>query len=247
MAQIPFCWDGTDAAGNPLRWDTPGLFYDGFVPQPNQKKMPQIHVSLSFASAPDNDLDELALAVIQKLYANALYASPPVTSAALTTAKTDFSAAVAAANLGGPADTALKNNRRAALIELLRELANFVEGKHKNNLADLLASGFEANSTTRSSVPLGAPSIKDILNANSGQLRVRVTPITNARCYEARYAPVAANGAPGPWVDGGTYTDSRNILLTALTPGTNYMVEVRAIGGSTGSSDWSDSVSHMSM
>lgn len=35
--------------------------------------------------------------------------------------------------------------------------------------------------------------------------------------------------------------------LNGLTPGTQYQVQVRAIGGSTGYSDWSDSVSHMSM
>jgi hypothetical protein len=32
-----------------------------------------------------------------------------------------------------------------------------------------------------------------------------------------------------------------------LTPGQNYSVQARAIGGSTGHSDWSDPVSHMVM
>ena len=35
--------------------------------------------------------------------------------------------------------------------------------------------------------------------------------------------------------------------VNGLTPGTNYTFQVRAIGGSTGYSDWSDPVSHMSM
>jgi hypothetical protein len=30
-----------------------------------------------------------------------------------------------------------------------------------------------------------------------------------------------------------------------LTPGTNYNIQARAVGGSTGYSDWSDPVSHM--
>jgi len=35
--------------------------------------------------------------------------------------------------------------------------------------------------------------------------------------------------------------------LNGLTPGTNYSLDVRAVGGSTGYSDWSDPVSHMSL
>ena len=45
----------------------------------------------------------------------------------------------------------------------------------------------------------------------------------------------------------GLYTDSRMIAINGLSAGTLYKFEVRAIGGSTGYSDWSDSVEHMSM
>ncbi len=247
MAQIPVTWDGTDANGQPLRWDTPGLRYNGFVLQPTPKKMPQLRVLLGFASAPDNGLDELAGAVLQKLYGNAAYPTPPVTSAALTTAKNDFSAAVAAANLGGPGDTAVKDNKRATLVGLLRALAGYVQEKHGNDLAVLLSSGFDAVSTNRASSPLDAPSIKDILNGNSGQLVLRVTVIPNAKCYEIRHALIAANGAPGAWQSAGLFTNSRSMSVEGLTPGSNYQFQVRAVGGSTGYSDWSDAVSHMSL
>ena len=35
--------------------------------------------------------------------------------------------------------------------------------------------------------------------------------------------------------------------MTNLTPGTNYNIQIRAIGGSTGQSDWSALTSHMSL
>jgi len=35
--------------------------------------------------------------------------------------------------------------------------------------------------------------------------------------------------------------------IPGLTAGTNYAVHVRAVGGSTGYSDWSDPVVHMCM
>ena len=51
----------------------------------------------------------------------------------------------------------------------------------------------------------------------------------------------------GPWQAGGLFTGSRGMLLSGLTPGTTYCVHVRAVGGSTNYSDWSDPVSHMCM
>jgi hypothetical protein len=37
------------------------------------------------------------------------------------------------------------------------------------------------------------------------------------------------------------------VVLQNLTPGTNYNVQARAVGGSAGYSDWSDPVSHMAL
>ena len=51
----------------------------------------------------------------------------------------------------------------------------------------------------------------------------------------------------GPWVTVVTSSKGRGIILPGLVPGTMYDVQVRAIGGSTGYSDWSDPVSHMCM
>ncbi len=44
----------------------------------------------------------------------------------------------------------------------------------------------------------------------------------------------------------GVFTQSR-MVIPDLIPGTTYTLQARAIGGSTGYSDWSDPVSHMSM
>ncbi|MFO1481723.1 MAG: fibronectin type III domain-containing protein [Verrucomicrobiaceae bacterium] len=52
---------------------------------------------------------------------------------------------------------------------------------------------------------------------------------------------------PGPYQSGGLFTNSRSMAINGLTPGGNYQFQVRAVGGSTGYSDWSDPVSHMSL
>ena len=247
MADIPITWDGKDAQGNPLRWDTPGLTWNGTLPQPTRKRMPQLRVLLSFAFGSDHELESTAAAVHSKLYTVPAYPTPPVTAAALQTALDEFGVAIAAAEQGGPEQTADKNNKRDALIELLRKLAEYVQQNHNNDLAVLLSSGFQAASTNRASVPLEKPSIKEILNDMSCQLVLRATPIKNARAYEVRYALIDANGTPGPWLEGGIFNQARAICVTGLTAGALYQFQVRAIGGSTGHSDWSDTVQHRSL
>ena len=207
----------------------------------------QLRVLLGFTNAPDHQLEETAGAVIAGLTGNAAFPSPPVPLSDLQAALTNFTNAIAAQSQGGPAATANKNNMRDALVTLLRPLAGYVQENCNNNLALLLSSGFEAVSTNRARAPLAVPSIVSVDNGNTGQLLVKVTPSANSKCYELRFAAIGSGGAPGPWQSGGLFTNSRSMPLNGLTPGTSYSVQVRAVGGSTGYSDWSDPVSHMSL
>ncbi len=74
---------------------------------------------------------------------------------------------------------------------------------------------------------------------------LRVTPIARARCYDVQSAAVGAGDVPGPWQDAGMYTSSRSITIAGLVPGTTYLFQLRAVGGSSGYSDWSNPVSRM--
>lgn len=209
--------------------------------------MSQLRVLLGFSNAADHTIEEVTLAVLENLYGNPAYPAPPVNEAMLREVLGLFTAAIAVQAQGGTAATADKENKRATLVDLLRQLAGYVQGKCGNNLATLLSSGFEAVSTNRASIPLEKPLIREITNGNSGQLLTRVGPVKNAKCYELRYAVVAPGGALGPWQAGGLHTNSRSMPLNNLTAGTMYQIEVRAIGGSTGTSDWSDPSNHMSL
>lgn len=246
MAPTPLTWNGTDSQGQPLRWNTPGLVWGGTVPQPN-KKMPKLRVSLAFAGASEHELEERAQAVSEGLYGVAAFADPPVTKAALDAALAAFSASIAAAQQGGPADTADKNNKQVALIDLLYLLADHVDDHHGNDLALLLSSGFEAVSTNRAQSPLPQATIKDVLPGNSTEMILRVERINNAVIYEAQYALLNAEGTPGPWQDADPSTKSQRILVTGLVPGQRYQFRVRAVGGSTGYGDWSDVVIKMAV
>jgi hypothetical protein len=204
--------------------------------------MTTYRVSLSFARLPDSELDAFVENIITSLTGNASFPTPAVSLADLTTALTAFTDAMAAATQGGRQANAAKNAAREALLALMRQEANYVQGIASTDLAMLLSSGFNNVSTNRTQSVLPAPLIQQIDNQMSTQLLVRLEPVDNARAYEVQFK----NGTGG-WLSAGTFTKARHIAVTDLTPGSTYTLQARAIGGSTGYSDWSDPVSHMAM
>ena len=201
-----------------------------------------LHVSLAFASLKDKELDDFATGVHDKMNGNASYPTPPATMAVLDTARSDFEKKVAKADSGGPPDTVIKDAARQTLIGILRQEANYVEGTCNNDLATLLSSGFEAANTERRRLPLEQATSLVIRNGTTAQLIARVAPVKNTKLYEGR-----AKTATGDWMPSVFTGDSQHIIFDGLTPGTIYTIQVRALGGSTGQSDWSDPSSHMCM
>ena len=202
----------------------------------------QLRTSLAFARLPDKELDNFALAVKNNLTGNAAYPTPPVTLANLETGRADFEQKIAAAATGGPPDTAAKNDSRQALLGMLRQIAGYVQINCNNDMATLLSSGFQAMSTNRAQSPLDKPTSLDIANGTTGQLVASISPVKNTSLYEGRI-----KGATGDWLPGVFTGDSQHIYFDGLTPGQIYTVQVRALGGSTGQSDWSDPSTHMAM
>ena len=199
-------------------------------------------VSLSFVELSDTELDNFAQGVIDALTGNATYPTPPVTLANLQAAVDDYTDKMAAAQTGSRADRAARNNSRETLVEMLRKVATYVQLMCNNDPALLLTSGFDMLSTSRVSAELEKPQALRIKNGAAGQLVARVNAVKNANMYEGR-----AKAGNGDWLPSVFVGDSRRILFNNLTPGTMYTIEVRALGGSTGHSDWSDPSSHMAM
>jgi len=102
------------------------------------------------------------------------------------------------------------------LIGLLRRLRPYVEENCRNDLSVLLSSGFQAAVTTR---------MRSVMKCGLRQ-SARITLLVPGKPPECS-------------------TNSRSMTIDGLTPTTTYMFQVRAIGGSTRYSDWSNPVSHM--
>lgn len=204
--------------------------------------MSTYRVSLGFGRLSDAPLNTFSENVVVKMTANPGFTTPIVSLAALTTAQTAFAVAMVEAAHGGKQATAEKNDAREALIALLRQEAAYVQSIAGEDLPMLLSSGYENMSTNRTQIALPKPVVERVDNPMSSQLGLRLKPVPTAAAYEVRVS-YGTNG----WQAVGVFTQARSILIEDLTPGTVYNVQARAVGGSTGYSDWSDPVSHMAM
>ena len=236
-------WDGTNPlTGQPYRFDEGWYFDEPLLTVPNTGKNMLFHVSLGFAQMNDAPLDDFASNVAAKMLANAtIFTSPPVTPANLTTAQVAFHNALAAAEQGGKQLTADKNARRATLIALLRQNANYAQGIPNITPANAMLSGFDIVMTgSHARVTLATPVILALTNLGSGQLGVKLQGSPGARSY--KFQVTVGSGAP---VHAGESSSTRNIVLPGLIPGTVYAVQACAEGGNNQLSAWSDPVSHM--
>lgn len=208
--------------------------------QPKSRFMAN-HVSMAFCKATDSSLGVFASGVVAGLTDNSnLFPNPPVTPSSLGDARTSFVGAVDVSRQGSVAQTVAKNSLRAELIALLRTLATYVGGVANGDATVIRAAGFDVTMRGYNpQTPLPKPTELRIRLGQSTQLIVNVKRIKNARSYEVQMR------AGGSWQSAGTFTQGRRMILEKLVPGTVYEIRVRAVGGSTGYSDWSDTTSHM--
>ena len=180
--------------------------------------------------------------IILSMTDNANFPSPSPTLAVLATAKDEFATALANAANGGTELTVIKNEKRAALAGLLRQLALYVSMACKGKMAVLLSSGFPTQKPVRT--PAGvlpspaAPVLS--LGARSGELAASTTPIANGSIYNWRAALAAEPGVSVQEVQ----TTAASVTFERLTPGQIYRVDVNVVG-SAGPSDFSDSAQLM--
>ena len=182
--------------------------------------------------------------VIKCMTGNAAFPKPPVPLAPavppdpdapvdMTTRMNVLDDAIKNAVGGGTIKTGLKNAALASAFEGLDANGFYAQTCARTNLPLFLTSGYQARSTNRGQTPVATPSFTGIDNDVSTQLDVHVSPVDNAVGYEVQ---MLVNTV---WTPVKFSTQARTITLTGLTTGTVVQVRVRALGGSTGQSDWS--------
>ena len=161
---------------------------------------------------------------------------PPDPTAPLdmTTRITNLQTAITNYEDGGTQALNERNMAWEAVDSGLDALGFYAQTVGRFNLPLFLASGFQVRSKNRGQSKLDTPSIAGIDNDSPTELDVHVTTVTNALNYEVQICIGTAD-----WKTAMFSSQARTITLTGLTTGTVYNVRVRALGGSTGQSDWS--------
>ena len=212
---------------------------------PSRSERLNAKVSIAaFDTVTDAKLLVLCGVIVQSMTGNPLYPSPSPSLDTLSAAYQAYSAAVTAAKDHGKAAVARRKQLRGVVVQVLRELALYVQRACGGDRVKLIASGFTPQRQRGAAAPVpSAPQFVRLAQGKlKGQLLARCNPVANALTYEWRYASTAA---PTAWVQPAAVSKAR-LLIEGLTAGTTYTVQVRVIG-SAGPSEWSEVASAMSL
>jgi hypothetical protein len=194
-------------------------------------------------------------AAVNLTYANAVhsgiftdpedYPEPPIDEPTFKGAIDAFSQKITAALDGGKKAIADRNQQEEIVINMLRELGNYVEKACKNDMATFLKSGFRAKSPATGPKRSLSRFIRSVTpGPNSGTLLIVINAVDGAAAYQFRFAPTV-NGAPGTWTTQLITKTRPGTTITGLTPGATYAIQVRSFADGAGFTDWSDSVTRV--
>lgn len=145
-------------------------------------------ILMNFKRYADRALLIVAQAIAAALTGNLYFPTTNPTVATLQTAIGDYTAALAAAALGGKNNIAAKNARRADLIAVLTSLALDIMKQADGDLQKLISSGFPLSKDKTPLGPLGDPQILKLEDgALSGSLVVSINKVTGAQTYGYEY------------------------------------------------------------
>jgi hypothetical protein len=196
-------------------------------------------LSIGFSQASDAKVAQKAAHVytsLTSLPGITYFPTTTPTMAVFQTAVTEFQDALSLEATSS--SIALRKEKRAEVILLLKKLAAHLELTADGDLVKLAATGFDLKAkATRSVGPLPAPqNLRVKPTGISGEALCKVSAQPKADTYEGQYTQ---NPTSGSWTPITPTTNSQNILFTGLDRGKDYYFRVRAIGAN-GPSGWSD-------
>lgn len=199
----------------------------------------------NFQRLDDQDFLVLAQTIHSAMSENPYFKTPNPSLESLGTITDDFAEKLTASNRrGSPYDTAIKDEARVVLAELIHELSFYVNQVAKGKLSVLLSSGITLSSTyTKAVSPAKVKGLQIKDGRQSGQMVLSFEPQNNIRLYKYRFTKNKTSTGDLLWDEQEfNTTSSSNNLIAEVTPASTYYISVQAIN-SAGIGDWSDPVS----
>jgi hypothetical protein len=196
---------------------------------PNLKKKTMNRVQkilVDYSRFTNADLIDKAQTVIDSLTGNTNIPTPQPTPAALQTAVDDLTSANTAANTGGKEEKVLRDQKRDALIALLKQEAVYVTMIANGDTAIMLSAGFDISKIPSPIGPLPKPAKFVVSSPQKGWLQASLEAINGAKNYQYEYKKVGDT----EWTV--VPSTKRRLVLQGLESAKEYLMRVLPIGAS---------------
>lgn len=201
-----------------------------------------LRITNGFNQLSDADLLTRANNIMSGMTGNASFSAPFPSLGTLQTTITDFETALAVAQSGSNYEKAVKNLKRADLIDLLHSLSNYVLYTANGDELVAQSSNFSIAKPPSPSPDL-TPATNQVLEdgVNTGELVYSFNRVPGSKSY-------LYQNTPDPVTDNSKWESLpgtvKKINFTGLNAGTRYWCRVLAIGNN-GQGVYSDPVSRI--
>lgn len=183
-------------------------------------------ILINFRPYSDAAFVQLVQAILLALATNPFFPTPSPSIAVITTALDDLQDALSKAATGGSSATAVKDQKRAALETLLKQLASYIQLVSGDDVAMMLSSAFPVSKLPSPVGPLPKPSFFEAEIAGKGKIRLTVNAIYGAKLYQFQYKQSGTT----EWQE--QTISKTKLLLTGLESGKEYVFRVLPMGAS---------------
>ncbi|MFZ4592301.1 MAG: hypothetical protein ACOYN6_14970 [Ignavibacteria bacterium] len=186
---------------------------------------------IDFSKVKDNDLTEVAQVIWTKLTGNPDFTTPIPPLSSLKSAIDDYSGALITSKDGTKQDTAIKNANRAALLEILTDLGNYVNMTADGDLVRLEGSGYPLTKVPSPIGILEQPATFKVLDGiDPGSVKIENSVVAKATGYIVLFYQIKDGVAPplndSEWQK--CLFSKTTGLITGLKSGCKYMFKSAA-------------------